>query len=90
MKLYRSFKGSTLLYSLLKAKEGKVVKLLDDNFGVIETGNQSWDLNTGPTNYGKHLSRSAFKRPYPFKILALVPPHSGLVGRKIQNIKVQI
>ena len=43
MKLYRTFAGSNPLYSLLKAKEGKVIKLLDDNFGVLETGNYNGD-----------------------------------------------
>jgi hypothetical protein len=40
LRFYRTFAGSNILHPLLKAQEGKVIKLLDDNFGVLETSKE--------------------------------------------------
>jgi hypothetical protein len=38
LKLYRTFSDGNSLSAILKAKEGKVIKILDANFGVLEAG----------------------------------------------------
>jgi hypothetical protein len=38
MRLYRLLSDRKVFLPVLKAKEGKVIKLLDANFGILEAG----------------------------------------------------